>query len=119
MKAVNVNSVEFVRRTDDEIAILFDEVDFGGPAKLQIVKVDPKKSIPKHRHFKRTELLQIVSGQGSIIVNEEAIGHSSSDFVLCAPGEVHEVINSGDEVLTVMVVRVNEAGDDDVEWIKE
>lgn len=119
MKAVDLNQADYFRRNNDEVAIIFDEQDFGGLAKLQIVKVDPHKSIPKHKHFKRTELLKIESGVGEIIVDGEVVGAKTSDFVLCKPGEIHEVINKGDDTLTVVVIRINEAGDDDVEWISE
>lgn len=117
MKSLKLSNSEFELREGYERAVLLSTNDFKGNTKLQLMRLAPSQRIKPHHHNVRTECFRIVSGQGHIKVNGVIVADSENDIVLCEAGDVHEFINiSAVDHLTVMVVRTNDPGNEDMIW---
>ncbi len=120
MKQVEVSQLQFESRKGYERSVVFTTDDFGANTKLQVMRLAPSASIPPHKHAVRTEAFKILSGQGEIIINGEAVASSTDQIVLCQPGDVHGFVNySATESFTFMVIRTNDPGNEDMIWIGE
>lgn len=115
MKQVKLTGSTFELREGYERSVLLSSSDFGSNTKLQLMRLTPSQNIKPHHHNTRTECFRIVSGQGEIKINGEAVASSDNDIALCQPGDVHEFINtSTTEPLTFLVIRTNDVGNDDM-----
>ncbi len=119
MKQVKIGDLAFQQRANDELAVFWGYQDLSSNAKLQAVRVFPKAHIKPHKHPLRTEVVQILTGTGEILVNGEIVATSPGEFVLVQPGDIHEVINYGDDMLTLVIFRANDQGDEDIVWLEE
>ncbi|HSX15230.1 MAG TPA: hypothetical protein VLF40_00380 [Candidatus Saccharimonadales bacterium] len=125
MKVFDITAAQFEPRFGHEKAVVFDEADFGAPAKVQVIRIAPGESIKPHHHAIRTEAFVIVSGEGEIKIGGATAATSTTtsatpptvQLVLCKPGEVHEFTNtSRTEPLVVLVFRTNDNGNEDMIW---
>lgn len=117
MKRLQLSSSRFEPREGYERSVLFDAGDFGTNTKVQLMRLAPGQRIKPHRHAARTECFRIVSGDGEIRINGQAVAASVDDIVLCSPGDVHEFVNhSATEPLTFLVIRTNDPGNEDMIW---
>ena len=86
-------------------------------ALLQVVQVPPGSHIPPHRHATSVEVYVVRRGECELIVNGERHTMRPGDVILMEPGDVHELINRGDEVFELLVFKTNaEEGDVTWEW---
>ena len=117
MRRLQISSAQFESRRGYERSVVFGPDDFNADTKLQLVRLAPSQRIEPHYHKVRTECFKIISGDGEIRVNGEAVATSGNDIILCNPGDVHEFINhSMTEPLIVLVVRTNDPGSSDIIW---
>ena len=65
--------------------------------------VDPGGATPSHKHD-REEVFGIQQGQGTIRLEEEEWPFAAGTTVIVPPGVVHQVVNTGEEELTYLVV---------------
>lgn len=73
---------------------------------MAIVKIFPKQKQEKHFHLGEEQLWHIVQGQGTHIIDGNAIEFKQWDILYCPPYINHEVFNSGDEDLIITIVYV-------------
>ncbi len=117
MKVFDINQADFQARFEHEKAVAFTEDDFGAPAKVQVIRILPGERIKPHHHKQRTELFHIVSGEGEIRLNGVTAATTTSQLLLCKPGDVHEFINTSDsDKFVIVVFRTNDGGDEDMIW---
>ena len=117
MKHIQLSDSEFEPREGYERSILLTNEDFGVSTKLQLMRLAPGQRIKPHHHNVRTECFRIVSGNGSIRINENVVATSGDDIVLCEPGDVHEFKNeSTTEPFIFLVIRSNDPGHEDMIW---
>lgn len=115
MKHLKLSESTFEPRTTYERSVLLTSDDFGVNAKVQLMKIPPAGGIKPHHHNVRTECIRIVSGNGVIKVNGEAVASSEDDMILIEPGDVHEFINNSEsEYFTFLVIRSNDPGNEDM-----
>lgn len=115
MKKIVIADTEF--EPESNSTIVLGETDFGANVKVQVARVKPGEEPRPHVHKIRTEMAQIISGQGEIIMNDQVVTDRLGELVLAEPGDVHTLINKGKEDLVVMVVRVNDPGDQDMIYV--
>ena len=59
-------------------------------------------STAPHRHLKTEEIYYILAGRGEMRIGEETREVSPGDAIAIPPGEVHEITNTGNEVLSFL-----------------
>ncbi|MBM3213550.1 cupin domain-containing protein [Candidatus Poribacteria bacterium] len=81
----------------------------GFPFDVCIIRVPPgKMPWPYHRHAAQWEFYQVLEGSGVMRVeNDERIPFEAGDFLLCRPGEAHQIINDGDVELVIVITADN------------
>ncbi len=84
-------------------------------ALLQVVQVPPGSHIPPHSHHTSVEVYVVRRGVCELIVNGERHTMRPGDVILMEPGDVHELINHGDEVFELWVFKTN-AVEGDTSW---
>ena len=65
--------------------------------------IDPGGATPRHKHDCE-EVFIVQQGQGTIRLEDEELPFAAGTTVIVPPGVVHEVVNTGEEELTYLVV---------------
>ncbi len=84
-------------------------------AKFQIIRFEPGSVLGPHHHLETTEIFYVIRGTGVIKINGKEMRFEPGDFMLCRPGDVHEVINDGEEEFVFLNFKTNEK-DGDMHW---
>lgn len=80
----------------------------GHPFDLQIRRIPPGKSVcPFHVHFAQWELFVVRSGHGTVRVGTGRHAVRPGDVFLHPPGEAHQLLNTGDTDLEVLIITDN------------
>ena len=69
---------------------------------LSYMTIPPEGSIGEHEHVEETECYVIKSGKGVVIDNGKKIDISAGDVVITGNGDIHSVINTGNEDLEIL-----------------
>lgn len=84
----------------------------GHPFDLEIHRLPPGKAdFPLHAHSAQWEAYYILSGTGQVRTEEGKEGIQTGDYLVLPPGEAHQLINTGSEDLTFLVVANNPQAD--------
>jgi uncharacterized cupin superfamily protein len=80
----------------------------GHPFDLQIRRLPPGKSVcPYHSHFAQWELFVVRAGQGTVRTSDGHHAVHSDDVFLHPPGHAHQLLNTGNTDLEVLIVTDN------------
>ncbi|MBL9215301.1 MAG: cupin domain-containing protein [Opitutaceae bacterium] len=80
----------------------------GHPFNLELVSVPPGKSAcPHHLHLQQWELFVILSGTGVARAGNRRVKVRAGDAFMHAPGEAHQLINTGTEPLVYYLIADN------------
>lgn len=80
----------------------------GHPFDLQLRRLPPGKSVcPFHAHFAQWELFLVRAGRGTVRAGDERHEVRPGDVFLHPPGEPHQILNTGDTDLEVLIVTDN------------
>lgn len=80
----------------------------GHPFDLQIRRLPPGASVcPYHQHFAQWELFVVLAGTGTVRTSEARTGVKSGDVFFHPPGAAHQIINSGNTELEVLIIADN------------
>jgi quercetin dioxygenase-like cupin family protein len=66
----------------------------------------PGQIAPAHAHADMYEVFLCVSGTGSIVIDGDTYELTPGHFYLCEPGEMHEIVNDGQDVLELLQLGV-------------
>jgi len=82
------------------------------PFDVEICRIPPGKTpYPYHSHSAQWEFYHVISGKG-VVRHEDGTGAiEPGDAFLFKPGEPHQIINDGEEDLTLYVVADNPIGE--------
>lgn len=84
----------------------------GHPFDLEIHRVPPGKSnFPLHAHSAQWEAYYILSGTGQMRTGKGKEAVKAGDYLVFPPGEAHQLINTGSEDLTFLVIADNPQAD--------
>lgn len=118
MKKGRIKDLDWKKRFSYTKHVIYDEKDFKKKGmKFQVVKFVPGESIKPHYHKVQTEVFYIAEGKGVVKLNGEEHTLEVGDFFLCEKGDTHEFINNSNEDLMVLVFRVDEPPDGDLNWV--
>jgi uncharacterized cupin superfamily protein len=82
------------------------------PFDLTLARIATGKSLcPYHSHSSESELYLVVSGEGSVRDKEGLTKVTIGDAFFFAPGEAHQLTNTGREDLVYYVIADNPPGD--------
>jgi uncharacterized cupin superfamily protein len=82
------------------------------PFDVEICRVPAGKcACPYHSHSAQWEFYQVLAGRGEVRHQEGRTPIETGDVFLFKPGEPHQLINSGTEVLTILIVADNPSGE--------
>lgn len=77
----------------------------GHPFDLEIHRVPPGKiNFPLHEHAAQWEAYYILSGSGKVHTSQGKGAIKAGDYLVFPPGEAHQLINTGAEDLTFLVI---------------
>lgn len=77
----------------------------GHPFDLEIHRVAPGKvNFPLHEHTAQWEAYYILSGSGKVRTSQGKESIKTGDYLVFPPGEAHQILNTGSEDLTYMVI---------------
>ncbi len=91
------------------------EGDDNGPYKIKriVVSVGGKLSLQTHEH--RSEHWTIVNGNGIVQLGQEMIEVKKDSRIYIPKGELHRMMNTGDEELVFIEVQIGDyLGEDDI-----
>lgn len=78
--------------------------EFSSPMKyIRELRLDPGSSIGIHPHVGDEEIYYVISGSGTMTVNDEAVQISAGDAVLTKSGSRHGLENTSFEELVIFV----------------
>ncbi len=116
MIKLSYKNLKWIKRFSYLKNILFDEKSLNQEgAKFQIIRFLPHSRIGPHYHQKVTEIFYIRKGKGKFIFNGISHNGLKDDIFLCQPHDVHEVVNSSDEELIILIFKTNE-DPSDIYW---
>jgi uncharacterized cupin superfamily protein len=82
------------------------------PFEVQLVRLPPRAANwPFHSHSAQWEFYMIVAGRGKLRTESGTVELREGDCVSHAPGEAHQIINSGATDLLYYVIASNAASD--------
>ena len=83
--------------------------------KVKKIVVNPRQKLSLQSHEKRSELWQIIEGQGLVTLNEKDIQVSSGMLVNIPATTIHRIENVGDENLVFIEIQTGTYfGEDDI-----
>ena len=89
-------------------AKVFSAEDFDTPLKfIYYTQMEPGASIGVHPHGENEEVYVVLSGRGSMTVNDERQPVKTGDIILNKPGWRHGIENTSDEPLKLFVFEVD------------
>ena len=84
----------------------------GHPFDVGILKVPPwSKPWPLHSHSSQWEFYYVISGKGKMRFKTRNVDLTSGDFVVCRPGEAHQIINDSNKDLVIQITADNPISD--------
>lgn len=121
MVKVNKKDAEARERTSPNGKYALTGLDFGAPMQaaesghpfeLMILRVPPGKCPwPYHAHAQQWEFYYVLEGSGEMRLEKGNVLFEVNDAMMCAPGEAHQIINTGDKDLVVQIIASNHAFD--------
>ena len=98
--------------------ILLTGRDLGDPGALvQLIEIGPRTSVDDHYHERCTEVVHVLAGRGTFVIDGHSVALEPGDTLTCQPREVHSTRNDGDAPFTYIVFKTN-AEQGDIHWLK-
>ena len=102
---------QWVKKDGYETCLLADDEDLNSPqSDAQIVKFHKGKF--SHYHEVKTEFFYFISGEGSVIIDDNEQPLKSGSHLLVKPGVRHEFINNSDIPLEAVMFKTNSTVED-------
>ncbi|MBN2292849.1 MAG: cupin domain-containing protein [Pirellulales bacterium] len=104
MDIVNINEVEpFITKDGSQIReLLAHRNSCIRNQTLAEARLPVGSSTAPHRHLKTEEIYYILTGSGEMRIGDETQTVSPGDAIAIQPGAVHEITNTGTEVLSFL-----------------
>lgn len=101
LKVVDIRNVEGILRDPPRKSwILVSEQTVGAQnLAMGVNETYPGGMVPEHRHETEEEVMYFISGKGKFITKDREIDLHEGICVYNPPGEMHKIVNTGDEVL--------------------
>ena len=77
-----------------------DPIDFS----IHMTEWAPGAKVDNHMHQDSTEAMFCLSGHGKASINDEEFDFEPMTMICALPGDMHQIINTGDELLKVLCI---------------
>ncbi len=103
MNKINMDDIlEFSSERSARKAIFKeDQLDTG------LLLYAPGQTTPDHKHMDIDEVFYVISGEGTITINQEAIPVKEKDVIFSPRGETHGFNNTGSTNWVVLQIKIN------------
>ena len=116
MKKINVTTQNWVEAPGYKKQLLLSEKELACDGTLvQRVVMPPHSIIEDHYHQTSREFYYVVQGECTLTVNNEMLQLTPGDMLLTEPGDIHKLVNDGNEEFKLLVFKTN-ATDQDTYW---
>lgn len=113
MRIVEVDEAAWLNGRGYRKQRLVSQEELAAPGSwVQIVVMEAGETIPAHYHKRTREFYRVLAGECRLIVNGKTHRLQPGDMLLMEPGDVHRVLNEGDEPFVLLVVKANATADD-------
>ena len=101
VKVVRIKDVKGERREPPRTSwILVSEKTVGSKnVAMGVNETYPGSMVPEHIHKNEEEVMYFIAGKGKFVTKDEEIDLSPGTVVYNPPGQLHKIINTGEEVL--------------------
>lgn len=101
LKVVNIKDVKGERRDPPRTSwILVSEKTVGSKnLAMGVNETLPGGMVPEHKHETEEEVMFFMAGRGKFITADREIDLEPGVCIYNPPGEMHKIVNTGDEVL--------------------
>ncbi len=101
VRVIDIKDVEGIRRDPPRTSwILVSEKTVGAKnLAMGVNETDPGGMVPEHKHDVEEEVMFFISGKGKFITKDTEIDVGPGICIYNPPGEMHKIVNTGDEVL--------------------
>ena len=103
------------KRPWGEYSVLLDADD----CKVKRISVNPRQRLSYQYHFKRSEVWIIVSGAGTVTLDDVDRAISPGDIVTIEPEQRHRVTSGDERLVFIEVQRGSYFGEDDIVRISD
>jgi quercetin dioxygenase-like cupin family protein len=86
--------------------VLFTHGEIPAVTQYSQASLLPGQIAPAHAHADMYEVFLCLSGTGSIVIDGDTYELTPGHFYLCEPGEMHEIVNDGQDVLELLQLGV-------------
>jgi quercetin dioxygenase-like cupin family protein len=86
--------------------VLFKHGEIPSVTQYSQASLLPGQIAPAHAHADMYEVFLCLSGTGSIVIDGDTYELTPGHFYLCEPGEMHEIVNDGQDVLELLQLGV-------------
>lgn len=102
MEKVNIQNILAFASERSTRKAVFNE----GQLDVGLLLYAPGQTTPDHKHSDIDEVFYVVSGEGTITINNEKLPLKEKDIILSPHGETHGFNNTGSENLVVLQIKV-------------
>ena len=101
VKVIHLEDVKGIKREPPRTSwILISEKTVGSKnIAMGVNETYPGSMVPEYKHETEEEVMYFIAGKGKFVTGEEEINLSPGTVVYNPPGQLHKIINTGDEVL--------------------
>jgi len=113
MKTINIDDQNWAQAPGylKNLLLAADDLRCEG-ARVQIVSMKPKATIDNHYHATSHEFYYVLQGECRVIINGEVHFLKRGNMLLIEPGDVHRLVNDGEEEFRLLVFKTNSTLDD-------
>ncbi|MFT4145847.1 MAG: cupin domain-containing protein [Mobilitalea sp.] len=103
MNKINIDDIlEFTSERSARKAIFKEgQLDTG------LLLYTPEQTTPDHKHTDIDEVFYVISGEGTITINQEAISVKEKDVIFSPRGETHGFYNTSDSNWVVLQIKIS------------
>ena len=93
----------------------YDTIDIGSRFKVKRIQVNPGASLSLQKHTRRAEHWVVVKGEAEVTCGQKVIRLKENESTFIPQGEMHRLVNTGNEVLEIIEVQSGEyLSEDDI-----
>lgn len=103
MNKINIDDIlEFAKERSARKAIFKEgQLDTG------LLLYTPGQTTPDHKHADIDEIFYVISGEGTITINQEDIPVKEKDVIISPKGETHGFYNTSDSNWVVLQIKIS------------
>jgi quercetin dioxygenase-like cupin family protein len=117
MKKIKVSAQDWVEAPGYKKQLLLSDKELQcGGTRVQMVVMAPHTTIKDHYHKTSREFYYVVQGACLLTINKQTYRLTPGDMLLTEPGEIHKLINDGDEEFKLLVFKTN-TNSKDTYWL--